>query len=63
MDYVWRDMFNTAATAVEVMRLKGNGNLGLGVTDAATQLDMNAAFNVRGSAAPALSPAPAAGSG
>lgn len=57
VDFVWTDMFNTAETTAEAMRLKGNGNLGLGVSNPAVQLDMDGAFNVRGSAAPAVSPA------
>jgi len=57
IDFVFRDMFNVTATTVESMRLKGNGNLGLGVTDAQVRLDMLGALQLRGTAAPAVSPA------
>jgi len=55
MDFVWRDMFNTAATVVENMRLKGNGFLGLGTASPNTRFDLAGAFSIRGMTAPAVS--------
>jgi hypothetical protein len=57
IDFVWRDQFDVAATTIETMRLKGNGNLGLGTSSPTSRFDLNGAFTIRGIAAPALSPA------
>lgn len=35
VDYVWHDAYNGGATSAELMRLTGNGNLGLGTTSPA----------------------------
>ncbi len=56
-DFVWRDQFDTAVTALETMRLTGSGDLGIGVSNPSTVLDISGALTQRGISPPALSAA------
>lgn len=56
-DFVWGSQFDGGVSATENMRLKGGGELGLGVSDPATTVDMSGALTQRGVSSPGLSPA------
>ncbi len=49
--------FGIGAIPDEKMRIQANGNVGIGITNPGTSLDVNGAANLRGLAAPAVSPA------
>lgn len=51
MNFVWRDVYNSGAGVSELMRLQGNGNLGIGTTIPASILQLGAGPSIPTNAA------------